>query len=394
MAWRSVTPMEERIRFVLEAQLDLWTINELCQRYGISRKTGYKWLKRFETGGLKAMHELSRAPKHRPGSVAKEVVEAIIAKKKRHRNWGPKKIAFILGRECAELKVPAPSTIGNILDRAGMVKKRRKRRAGGLKRWPVNLTPGQYPNHVWGVDFKGWFRTRDGQRCEPFTTSDLYSRFVLECKALESQESSLVEPVFKNMFSRYGLPEIIRVDNGAPFASQGPLGLSRLSMWWVQLGIRVEFIEPGHPEQNAVHERMHRTLKEDACCPPEADLGWQQQRFERWRQEFNFERPHEAIAMKCPAELYSASARSFPAKLPDFEYPACYEVRRVKKSGQIVFEGVARFIGRSFTSVLLGLEAISHECYLVHAGPLVLGVLKRNSNLPMALTVDLPQLEN
>ena len=385
--------MDERIRFVFEANLGIWTITELCQSYGISRKTGYKWLKRYASGGLEAMYELSRAPKHCPHRTSSQVIDALVAQKRRHPSWGPKKIARVVANQGVEFKIPAPSTIGRILDSKGLVKRRRRRRTL-VKRWPAQLTKPQQPNHVWGVDFKGWFRTRDGNRCDPLTASDLYSRFVLGCQALEAQKTHMVRPVFEQVFKQYGLPAIIRVDNGSPFASQGSLGLTRLSMWWVQLGIRVEFIEPGHPEQNGIHERMHRTLKQDATCPPEANLSQQQRRFNRWQREFNFDRPHESLAMRCPADVYEPSERRYPKKLKAFTYPAWFEKRRVRGSGQISFECKPRFIGLAFAGINVGLEAISAEHYLVHAGPLVLGVLARNSKQPMELTVDLPQLEN
>lgn len=378
MAWKSVSSMEERVRFVLEAQIGFWNMTELCESYGISRKTGYKWLKRFEAEGIQGMHERSRSPKHCQHRTPDEVVERIVAERRKHSKWGPKKIAEVLMNSEVEFKVPAPSTIGSILDREGLVRRRRRRHAA-VTRWPAKLTQPQQANHVWGVDFKGWFRTGDGNRCDPLTASDLYSRFVLECRGLRGQTADIVRPVFKKVFTDYGLPEIIRVDNGAPFGARGALGLSKLSMWWVQLGIRVQFIEPGHPEQNAVHERMHRTLKDETTCPPQSNLKAQQRRFDQWRQEFNFERPHEALGMRCPSDVYKASTSAYPKRPRPFTYPAWFEVRRVRKAGQIVVNGRPRFIGQAFAGVAVGLEPIKCARWLVHAGPLVLGILERNS---------------
>ena len=382
MAWRKVLPMDERLRFIYEAQLNLWTITELCKRYGISRKTGYKWLDRFDQQGLDGMAERSRAPKHCPHRTSDKVVKRVVAERKRHPRWGPKKIAQALKRSGPDFRVPAASTIGEILKRHGLVKRRRRRR-GGLRRWPKTLSQPKRANHVWGVDFKGWFRTGNGVRCDPLTASDLYSRFVLDCRALKAQTVQLVQPIFDRIFTDYGLPEAIRVDNGAPFGSTGPCGLTRLSVWWVQLGIRVEFIEPGHPEQNAVHERMHRTLKDETCCPPKWTHNAQQRRFDQWRNEFNHQRPHEALKMCCPAEAYQASAIVYQRQPKPFCYPGYFERRRVKKAGQIVLHGADRFIGHAFRGIDVGLEPIRSDQFLVHAGPLVIGTISRQTKTPM-----------
>ena len=382
MAWRKVLPMDERLRFIFEAQLKLWTITELCKRYGISRKTGYKWLKRFDQQGLDGMGERSRAPNHCPHRTADKVVQRVVAERKRHPRWGPKKIAQALKRAGADFSVPAASTIGEILKRHGLVKRRRRRR-GALRRWPKTLTQPKRANHVWGVDFKGWFRTGNGLRCDPLTASDLYSRFVLDCRALKAQTIELVQPAFDTIFTDYGLPEVIRVDNGAPFGSPGPCGLTQLSVWWVQLGIRVEFIEPGHPEQNAVHERMHRTLKDETCCPPRWTHKAQQRRFDQWRHEFNHARPHEALKMRFPAEVYQVSAIAYSGQPKPFCYPGYFEVRRVKKAGQIVLHTADRFIGRAFRGIDVGLEPIRSDQFLVHAGPLVIGTISCKTKAPM-----------
>jgi len=382
MAWRKVLPMDERLRFIFEAQLNLWTITELCKRYGISRKTGYKWLIRFDQQGLEGISERSRAPKHCPHRTVDQVVKRVVAERKRHPRWGPKKIAEALKRANTAFSVPAVSTIGEILKRHGLVKRRRRRRAA-VRRWPKTLTHPKRANHVWGVDFKGWFRTGNGLRCDPLTASDLYSRFILECRALNAQTVQIVKPVFDTIFTDYGLPEAIRVDNGAPFGSTGPCGLTQLSVWWVQLGIRVEFIEPGHPEQNAVHERMHRTLKDENCCPPKWTHNAQQRRFDQWRNEFNHERPHEALQMRYPAEVYQASAIAYDRQPKSFCYPGYFEVRRVKKAGQIVLHGADRFIGHAFRGIDVGLEPIRSEQFLVHAGPLVIGAISCKTKAPM-----------
>jgi len=382
MVWRNVLPMEERVRFVLETQLGLFTMTELSQRYGISRKTGYKWLNRFNEQGIEGIREHSRAPRHCPHRTPDDVVKRILAERQKHPKWGPKKIATALKRAGVAFHIPAPSTIGGILQRHGMVRRRRRRR-GPLRRWPGFLTEPQRANHVWGVDFKGWFRTGNGDRCDPLTASDLYSRFVLGCQALSGQTKEVVLPVFEKIFTEHGLPEVIRVDNGAPFGSTGPHGLTKLSMWWIQLGIRVEFIAPGHPEQNSVHERMHRTLKDETCCPPQWNHESQQRRFDQWRKEFNYERPHEALDMRCPAEVYTPSEIAYPNVPKQYSYPGHFEVRRVREAGQILLNGKPRFIGRAFSEINVGLEPISSEKWLVHAGPIVIGSIMNKGNQTM-----------
>lgn len=385
MAWKNVSPMDERIKFTLEAQLNIWSITDLCQRYGISRKTGYKWLNRYKQNGLEGLQERSRAPKHCPHRTGDDMVKLILAQRKLHNNWGPKKIAEALNRAGVD-NIPALSTIGSILQRHGLVRHRRRRRAVG--RWPATLTKAQHANHVWAVDFKGWFRTGNGHRCDPFTVSDLYSRFVLDCRAVAAQSLQAVRPICEQLFTTYGLPEVIRSDNGAPFGARGPLGLSRLSMWWVQLGIRVEFIEPGKPQQNAIHERMHRTLKDETCCPPKWNQRSQQHRFDQWRKEFNNQRPHEGLGMRYPAEVYQISAKRYRGSTKPFRYPRYFKVRRVRGRGQISLNGVPRFIGHAFCDLDVGLEPITHSEYLVHAGPLIIGSLCHEGKKPMQPTVN------
>lgn len=385
MAWKNVSSMDERFRFVLEAQLGLFTITDLCHRYGISRKTGYKWLNRFAKQGFDGLRERSRRARHCPHRTGTKMVEQILEQRKQYPRWGPKKIAELL-ETAGVADVPAPSTIGSILKRYGMVRPRRRRR-NAVGRWPKSLTKPTEANHVWAVDFKGWFRTGDGKRCDPLTASDLHSRYVLCCQALNGQTVAVARPAFEHVFSTYGLPKIIRTDNGAPFGSTGPQGMTELSMWWIQLGIRVEFIKPGHPEQNSIHERMHRTLKDDTCCPPRWNRRTQQRCFDQWRDEFNNLRPHESSAMRRPGQLYSASARTYPGRIKPFRYPGYYEVRRVKTAGQIMLNGKARFVGHAFKGIHVGLEPIRSSQFLVHAGPLVLGMLPVDGTRPLQPTV-------
>lgn len=375
MTWKKVLPMDERRKFVLEAELGIYTFSGLCEKYGISRKTGYKWYRRYFEEGFEGLAERSHAVRHCPHRTAHRIEELIIGQRGKHPKWGPKKLAVRLAKENPGLKIPAPSTIGDILKRGKLIKPRRRRK-NQICKWPGALTKPGRPNHVWATDFKGWFRLGNARRCNPLTISDLFTRYILGCSTLPGQTVELTKPVFKRRFQEFGLPEVIRVDNGAPFGSNGVLGLTSLSMWWVQLGIRVEFIDPGHPEQNGCHERMHRTLKAETSCPPERNARMQQKRFDSWRMEFNYERPHEALEMLCPGDLYEPSPNRYPRRIKDFSYPAYFEVRRVREAGQIVWDQHPRFIGRAFHGILVGLEPVDGDYWRVYAGDLVLGTLK------------------
>jgi transposase InsO family protein len=386
MAWKEVLPMEERRRFVLEVDQGVCTFSELCEEYGISRKTGYKWYNRFVEESFEGLEDRGCAPKHCPHRTDPWIEELVVAERKRHSKWGPRKLAVELAKKHPQVPFPAPSTIGEVLNRRGLVKARRRRR-GAVHKWPGTLTKPQGANHVWATDFKGWFRTGNGRRCDPLTISDLSTRFVIGCDALSGQYEELVRPVFRGAFREYGLPEVIRVDNGAPFGSRGALGLTSLSLWWIQLGIRVEFIDRGHPEQNGIHERMHRTLKAETSCPPERNCRQQQKRFDHWRMEFNYVRPHEALGMRCPGELYEKSQRLYPRRLDDFHYPPHFVVRRVRKNGQLKWQGRPRAIGRAFKNALVGLEPIDADHWRVHVGDLTLGTLTAEGSGPLRPTV-------
>lgn len=374
MAWKKVLPMEERIRFVLEAEGGEWNFSELCEGYGISRKTGYKWWQRYVEMGVLGMEERARRPKSSPQRTAQWLEELILTERKRRTSWGPKKLRERLKEKHGIEHPPAVSTIGAIVKRAGLVKERRRRR-DPVRAWQGSHGAAQGPNEVWATDFKGWFRTRDGKRCDPLTISDLYSRYVLECRALADQTYERTRRAFERVFSVYGLPEALRMDNGSPFASHGLLGLSRLSVWWLELGIRLEYIEPGHPEQNGIHERMHKTLKAETARPPRATHRAQQHRFNDWREEFNHERPHEALGMKKPAELYQPATRLYPKRVPRVEYPNDWEVRRVRSSGEIKWQNRLRFIGQALVGRQVGLHEIDDGLYRVYLGQLALGIL-------------------
>src|SRR5437660_2764349 len=300
MGWKETCGMEERFRLIEEWKKEEWSFAELCRRYGVSAKTGYKCVKRYEAEGIEGLRERSRAPHGHSHEVLKEVAEAVVEARRQRPHWGPVKLRKRLSEEAPEISWPAVSTIGEILQRAGLTVARKRRRKASPSETPLQHADG--PNAVWCGDYKGWFRCQDGSRCDPLTISDAFSRFLLRCQAVKAMDTANAQGVFEAAFREYGLPAAIRTDNGEPFASVGLGGLSALSVWWMKLGIRVERIQPGKPQQNGRHERMHRTLKQATAQPPARNLRWQQQAFDEFRQEYNYERPHEALELKKPAE--------------------------------------------------------------------------------------------
>ena len=357
MPWKNVTPMEEKHRFITLAQSDRFTISELCESFGISRKTGHKWLNRYAERGLDGLLEQSRVPKSVPLRTEDSIERLIVSERRKHSTWGGKKLHTILQTQHAIESPPAISTINAILKRNGLVKDRR-RRGGVFKVERGTLTQADHPNHVMAVDFKGWFKTQDGQRFDPLTATDLHSRFILKAQGLPQATTRWTQQAFRALFKREGLPEIIRVDNGAPFASVGPGGLSRLSVWWIGLGIEVQFTRPGCPQDNGSHERMHRTMKAECCKPPSMNRQAQQQRMDRWKKEFNQQRPHEALDQRVPAEVYQASSNRLDEQIkPDLYGPAT-QTKRVSQSGHISLEGYSCHVGDAFAGVDVSIEEI------------------------------------
>src|SRR5438067_826034 len=333
MPWREITPMDERLQFVADVRRGTEEMSELCRRYGVSRKSGYKWLARYEAEGALAFRERSHRPHTCPHETAPDAVDALGELRRRHSTWGPKKLLALLARRRPALALPAPSTAAALLKRAGLVTARTRRRTPGHPGRPT--APMDAPNAIWTADFKGEFKTRDGVYCFPLTVADGYSRYLLACHALLSTATSGARPVFERLFREYGLPARLRSDNGVPFATIALGRLSTLSVWWVRLGILPDLIEPSSPQQNGRHERMHRTLKAEATKPPEAHLRAQQRRFDTFRAEYNTERPHEALAQTAPASWYTPSARPYPSQHPALEYPAHRDGRRVSRNGGV-----------------------------------------------------------
>lgn len=375
MPWKETCVEEQRMRFIgawLDKECD-WSVTELCEAFEVSRKSGYKWIERYETSGMAGLADRSRAPHVHPNATAEEVVKKLLAARKKHRYWGPRKLLVGLRREYPDLEWPAVSTAGELLKRHGMVEPRKRRRQR-IEGAASELTVASEPNQVWAVDYKGWFRTGDGERCDPLTISDLFSRYLLECRRVKRVDTVQARARFEQVFREYGLPERIRSDNGTPFASNGLGGLSKLSVWWVKLGIGLERIAPARPDQNGCHERMHRTLRRETANPASANGPAQQRRFNSFRKVFNHERPHEALNDTPPAQWYRSSPRPYPSRLAETEYPKNYEVRRVRGTGEIKWEGRMIYLSEALIGELVGLEPSSDRHWTIHFGPVPLGI--------------------
>jgi len=372
MPWSETTVMKERVRFIADLESNCYTMSELCARHGISRKTGYKWAKRFVAGGVDGLKNRSRAPHVCPHQMKVRVAKALLAARRAHPSWGPRKLLAYLPKQkkYKGWTWPAASTIGDLLKRHGLVKSRPRR-----QRIPHPGAPtfaALTANALWSCDFKGEFRTGDGRYCYPLTVADRYSRFILGCEGQYSTATAGARHAFEQIFRRYGLPEAMLSDNGGPFSSPALAGLSRLSVWWTKLGIRLLRIQPGHPEQNGGHERMHRTLKAETTRPPAFDMALQQQRFDAFRKEFNEERPHEALGQRPPDEEYEPSLRAFPDRIPEVEYPGHYEVRRVRRDGNIRWRGGMLFVSEVLGGEPVGLEEVDDGIWSLHFSSLLL----------------------
>ena len=357
MAWKETCAVEERFRFIEEYRSEEWQFTELCRRYGVSRKTGYKWIERYQAAGWEGLRDRSRAPARHPNEVTREVAEAVLDMRCQHPHWGPAKLRARLQREAPEIRWPAESTIGEMLKRAGLAVPQKRRRKATPSQSPLRQT--EAANQVWCADFKGWFRCGDGKRCDPFTITDHYSRFLLRCQAMETMQEEPVRAIMEAAFREYGMPEAIRTDNGEPFASVGLSGLSRLSVWWIKLGIRLERIPLGKPQHNGRHERMHRSLKQATANPPGVNLRAQQRSFDAFRQEYNWQRPHEALEMKTPSEFYEESGRDYPRYLLEPDYSDDWEIRRVRKCGRIRWCNTPIFVSKVLSHEPIGFEPIA-----------------------------------
>ena len=364
MGWRESSPMDERYQFVTEYASELFSLTELAEQYGISRKTAYKWLARYQAEGATGLVDRPSRPGQSPHATPEELIEAIVALRRRHPRWGARKLLAILRERQPEEPWPSRSTVCAQLKARGLVVARRRRGAGGLHP-PATLAPITRPNETWTVDFKGEFRTGDGRYCYPLTLRDGFSRYVLRCDALLSCGYAPTRRRFERAFAEYGLPDRIRSDNGGPFAAPGLGRLSRLSVWWIRLGIVPERIALGRPDQNGSHEQFHAVLKAETTRPPAANHRGQQQRFRHFGREYNYDRPHEALGDHPPARWYQPSARRLPGRVPPLEYPGHLETRRVD-AGCIKWKGVAVFLSHVLDGEVVAFEEVDDGVWTLY----------------------------
>lgn len=380
MPWKETCAMDERSKFIR-----LWLRKEesfsfVCSRFGISRKTGYKWVERFLSQGFPGLAPRSRASLHHPNAVEKAVESRVLSLRRQHPRWGPDKLLVKFEQALPELSVPSRSTVARILKRHGLVQEHRRRRHASPT--PHGLTDSTQSNAVWSIDYKGQFRLGNGQLCYPLTLCDHYSRYILCCQGFPTIRLTSVDALLERIFRDYGLPDVIRSDNGTPFASTGLGGLTRLSIKWIKLGIRPERIAPGHPEQNGRHERMHRELKAEVANPPKTTFSSQQRAFDRFRHEYNHDRPHQALGQRPPVSQYTPSLRPYPSRLPEICYPRHYRTRTVCEGGQLRWCGEKLYIGRAVAHETLGLEEVDDGIWTVHFGPVPLGRLDERGKVP------------
>jgi transposase InsO family protein len=376
--------MDQRMKFVVCFLEHEWPMAALCREFGVSRKTGYKIVSRYIEEGLDGLKDRSRARHHHPNMIADAVERVLVKTRSSHPNWGPRKIRTWLIRRNGQVRWPAASTIGEVLTRHGLTVRRQRSRKTQVYDQP--FVGCNSPNAVWSADFKGWFMTGDKQRCDPLTITDNYSRYLFRCQAVRATGFDGVKPVFEAVFREYGLPMAIRTDNGPPFATTTVGSLSRLSIWWLKLGIIPERIEPGKPSQNGRHERMHRTLKQDTANPPKRTWRIQQRAFDHFRDEYNQERPHEAINMLVPADLYIPSRQPYPLLLPEMTYPDDMIIRSVKSQGDLSWKSRHIYLSETLSGELVGLRQIDDRLWDIYFGPIRLAQLdtyeKRLIHLP------------
>lgn len=383
MPWKETCAVDERARFVIEFGKREYSKAALCRIFGISRPTADKWLDRYAETGIAGLSNCSRAPKRHPNQISEETERAILDIRREHMHWGPKKLKVLLEREMPKRIWPAQSTIGRVIKDNGLSVSRKHRR-----RTPAYTQPFcdcKKPNALWCADFKGWFKTGDGSRCDPLTITDAHSRFLLRCQVARCTGIETARGIFEAAFREFGLPLAIRTDNGTPFASRGILGLSKLSVWWMKLGITPERIEPGKPQQNGRHERMHSTLKSETTKPPKRTLRSQQRCFDRFRDQFNDVRPHEALGMRCPSDIYCRSDRIYPERPLAVEYPGGLTVRIVQKRGEFYWNRHRVYLGEAFGGERIGLEPVDGRYWLIYYTDVAIGVFDSYHHAVLAL---------
>lgn len=388
MPWRESSAMDARVEFVTEVLRGEDSMVALCERYGISRKTGYKWCERFRREGVAGLAERSHAPRQHGRVTPPMIAEAIEALRRRRPTWGSRKLIAWLEAHDPAVPWPSASTADEILKRAGLVTGRRVHRRAPLRLG--ELTQPCHANHVWAVDHKGWIRLGDNSRNEPLTMTDGFSRYLISVSPTGSTAAREAWPLFEQAFNDYGLPEVIRSDNGSPFASTGSTGLTQLSVWWIKLGIRHERIDPGAPQQNGRHERFHLTLLE-AMTPAPADRTEQQQRFVTFKQDYNHERPHEALGQKPPATLYSRSLREMPDRLPEPVYGSEVATRQVRSNGEIRWRGDLIHVSSALIGEAVGVEETTGGQWLVRFFDVPLGIIDQASRKLRRLVIPMPR---
>lgn len=385
MPWKKVSIMDERVQFVgrlIEGE----RMTDLCREFGVTRKTGYKFLERYHKFGVEGLNDQSRRPFHLARKTGDATEKLIIQLKGLYPTWGPKKLKVKLETLHPGVSFPVTSTIGEILDRHGLVKNRKRQRAQE-KLYPTRMSESSACNEVWCTDFKGQFRLGNQRYCYPLTVTDHFSRYLIGCEALTTTKTSPAIAIFEQLFDQYGLPVAIKSDNGVPFSSQSFAGLSELSAWWMSLGIQLQRSRPGCPQDNGRHERMHRTLKAEATRPAGKNQLQQQERFDDFRQRYNQERPHEALAMKTPNSLYTASKRTLAEAQKELTYPMHDYTRKICPSGNLKISGQKCFLGRAMRGHQVGVRELGDGLHLVSLGPFDLGYMSLKTK---KFTIDNP----
>jgi len=364
MPWHETDAMDQRCRFVMSYRSGRFEMTELCRSYGVSRPTGYKWVRRYEREGAPGLQERSRAPHSCPHRMSKKSAQWLLAERRAHPHWGPRKLRRRYQTVHSHTSAPSRSAIADLLRREGLSQQRRTRRFASVK--GQRACSSCAPNQLWTIDYKGAFLTGDHRSCHPLTLMDHSSRYLLECAAHGAISGNAVERCMQQTFRQYGLPEAIHSDNGAPFASNGLASLSRLSVSWLKLGIALQRSRPASPQDNGGHERMHRTLKAETAQPPAANLRAQQHRFDRFRSEYNRERPHEALHDDTPSAHYYPSLRPYPSKIEPPDYPGHFHVRSVRTDGSIKWQGRLLYVTKALYGERVALEEIEDDLWSLY----------------------------
>jgi putative transposase len=376
MPWAESDAMSERLRFVTAARKNKSTFSSLCAVFGVAPKTGYKWLHQFDAAGPAGLQDRSRRPKSNSRCISGAVAERLVELRRENETWGPKKLVAWLEQNEPAWDVPAPSTVGELLKRRGLVSARKRLRHQSPRTEP--LRHADKPNAVWSMDFKGWFRLGDGTRCDPLTITDAFSRYLICCKAGstggETAAAHEVWTALVRAFGEYGMPAAIRVDNGQPWvAPKGAIGITRLAVWIMKADVALERIDPGKPQQNGRHERFHLTLQQDTARPPAMNMRAQQLRFDSFQRKYNEERPHEALRQRPPAKVYTPSPRRLPDRFEDPTYPSWYEVLTPAMGGHVQFRGSTWFISTALGRERVGFVEVEEGCFELYFRNLRLG---------------------